>query len=1085
MKYLGHKNILAGFLAIFLSFVFATSVSAKLSAQDINKLRVDLEAQGATFTIGPNPATERDLNELCGLVPPKNWWVGAPFRDIKARLAAPSSWNWCDLGGCTPVKDQGSCGSCWAFGTVGPLESNILSKDLMEEDLSEQYLLSCNTDGWDCGGGWWAHDYHDWKYNPPETEAGAVPESEFPYVARDAPCGGPYSQPWKIDSWAYVGNSGSVPSVDAIKQAIMDYGPVAAAVYVGPAFQAYTGGVFNTNESGEVNHGIVLVGWDDTEGTNGVWILRNSWGPVWGENPWGERPVGEDWGYMRIEYGISQVGYSANYVLYSGTAPRFELSTPTPGPLYVCVPDSLQIQVDVASIAGFSDPVTLSLSGLPSGVDGSFDVNPVIPSGSSTLTLTIQASASPGVYSFDVFGDGGGQSDTLPLTLYVADNPPSPPSLIKPSDGEPHAGYGNVHFSWSSVPEASEYHLQVDNNSDFASPEADIPSIHSTSYILAGPLTQGETNYWRVSPGNGCGEGVFSDSFWFIANPKEILLVDDDDNYPDVRSYYEMALGRLGHTYDVWDTLNSDNEPASADLSGYEMVIWFTGGAWGGYAGPGTAGEVALANYLDSGGKLLITSQDYHWDKGLTPFMQTYLGVGSVSDDVGSYISVTGQNDFSGLGPFSLNYPFDDYSDSVTPGMGSVSFIGNNSNNAGVYTDNTVFFVFPWEAVANNSLTDGDQLLEAILSYLAPPDMVVNPKTDLDSSGEQGGPFSPDSATYRVTNNSDDPLDYSVSKTANWITLDDGTTSADGPLTGTLPPGGWYVDITVTIDDDANSLPGGTYSDTITFANIISGSGNTTRSVNLEVVVPLCECDLNHDGLCDMQDWLLFGEEWGRTDCCDAGVECECDLNGDCQCDMQDWLKFGEDWGRTDCPIPDECSGELYYDTGTPGSYWGGGEVGYGIAVRFTPPSYPWIFDLAKFWPYSGSETLDIEVHVWDDDGPGGLPGSDLITPILHNCVGTEHWEDVNLPTITIDSGEFYIGWIQTTSLTYYNGDDDDVSSDGRSYARFPDDTWFNFLDFGVYDNMMIRQGCQSMPAADMETIAPKAAGSASKISEK
>ena len=62
-----------------------------------------------------------------------------------------------------------------------------------------------------------------------------------------------------------------------------------------------------------------------------------------------------------------------------------------------------------------------------------------------------------------------------------------------------------------------------------------------------------------------------------------------------------------------------------------------------------------------------------------------------------------------------------------------------------------------------------------------------------------------------------------------------------------------------------------------------------------------CSCDLNANGTCDMQDWLIFGEDWGRTDC-DVGPECECDLNGDNVCDMQDWLLFGEDWGRTDCP---------------------------------------------------------------------------------------------------------------------------------------------------------------------------------------
>ena len=64
-----------------------------------------------------------------------------------------------------------------------------------------------------------------------------------------------------------------------------------------------------------------------------------------------------------------------------------------------------------------------------------------------------------------------------------------------------------------------------------------------------------------------------------------------------------------------------------------------------------------------------------------------------------------------------------------------------------------------------------------------------------------------------------------------------------------------------------------------------------------------CAGDINGDGIVDMQDWLKFGEDWGRTDCNDPSVEtCECDLNCDGTCDMQDWLVFGEDWGRTDCP---------------------------------------------------------------------------------------------------------------------------------------------------------------------------------------
>jgi C1A family cysteine protease/predicted secreted protein len=217
--------------------------------------------------------------------------------------AVPSAYNWCTThSGCPAVRNQGNCGSCWAFATVGPLEAWVKHIDGVPAiDLSEQYLLSCNTDGYSCDGGWWAHSYH---VNP-----GAVLESAFPYQANDTiPCGEPYSHPYRITSWHYVGSPYGVPSATAIRQAIYDHGPVAAGICVGDAFDAYTGGVFNSNETCQediVNHAVVLVGWDDNQGTSGVWILRNSWGPSWGES-----------GYMRIGYGISNVGFAATYVIY-------------------------------------------------------------------------------------------------------------------------------------------------------------------------------------------------------------------------------------------------------------------------------------------------------------------------------------------------------------------------------------------------------------------------------------------------------------------------------------------------------------------------------------------------------------------------------------------------------------------------------------------------------------------------------------------------------------------------------------------------------------------------------------------------
>ncbi len=228
----------------------------------------------------------------------------------------PAAFDWRDYGGVTSVKSQGSCGSCWAFATVGPLEANIKIEDGVEKNLSEQYLVSCNTDGWGCSGGWWAHDYHQWKKPPSESEAGAVLEAESPYVASDTSCGGPYSHPYQIDSWTYVGSSWGVPSVEDIKQAIYDHGPVSVAVCVNSDFQYYTSGVFTGPECTDINHAVVLVGWNDADG---AWILRNSWGSWWGES-----------GYMRIAYGTSEVGYSANYVVYGNQSPNpTPTSTPT------------------------------------------------------------------------------------------------------------------------------------------------------------------------------------------------------------------------------------------------------------------------------------------------------------------------------------------------------------------------------------------------------------------------------------------------------------------------------------------------------------------------------------------------------------------------------------------------------------------------------------------------------------------------------------------------------------------------------------------------------------------------------------
>jgi len=309
----------------------AQQVPLQISLQ-LEQLRAEIRAKHHHFTVGYNPAMAYSIDRLCSLAVPSDWDRAMPrggATDVASYWQAstqeapvilgdgpdlPTSFDWRALDGVTPVRSQGGCGSCWAFGTVAPLESALKIQLGISVDLSEQYLVSCNTDDWDCGGGWFAHDYHEGEYDPSEEyEAGAVYETDFPYVAYDASCNGPHPHAFVIDSWDYVPGGGywRVSPVEDIKEAIFTYGPVSAAVAVGPYFHAYRGGVFDRDEAGgapsNVNHAVTLVGWNDDyygDGSDvGVWILKNSWGTGWGEN-----------GYMNITYSTSNVGYAACYI---------------------------------------------------------------------------------------------------------------------------------------------------------------------------------------------------------------------------------------------------------------------------------------------------------------------------------------------------------------------------------------------------------------------------------------------------------------------------------------------------------------------------------------------------------------------------------------------------------------------------------------------------------------------------------------------------------------------------------------------------------------------------------------------------
>ena len=396
------------------------------------------------------------------------------------------------------------------------------------------------------------------------------------------------------------------------------------------------------------------------------------------------------------------------------------LVTPDPSNISVCAPADAVYTLDVPQFEGFSEMVTLTTTNLPLGATEGFSVNPVTPPGSSILTVSPTATAA-GSYSFEVVGTSSPSAIVHEATvgLNVFDQIPLAPVATAPADGAVDVDLVPV-LSWDPATQAVGYFVEIATDAGFSNIVYDASETGTSHQVdqSLDPLTE---YHWRVRAGNICGDGSFSAGRSFTTRDiPPILVVDDDDNTPDVRAQNVGALDDLGLLYDIWDTANSDNEPSAVDLAPYEVVVWFTGDEFGGSAGPGSSGETALADWLDLGGKcLFLSSQDYHFDRGFTTFMGERLGLTSVTNDTNQG-TVTGAGEiFTGFGPFALVYQGSNFSDTLAPdASGVVAFDGNQgiaavSKSAAAYR--TLFFGFPFSAIA----ADGDRqaVMDAALEF--------------------------------------------------------------------------------------------------------------------------------------------------------------------------------------------------------------------------------------------------------------------------------------------------------------------------------------------------------------------------------
>lgn len=193
--------------------------------------------------------------------------------------------------------------------------------------------------------------------------------------------------------------------------------------------------------------------------------------------------------------------------------------------------------------------------------------------------------------------------------------------------------------------------------------------------------------------------------------PAPVLLVDDD-RWVNVESAYESALRAIGIPYDRWEVgwnvSDARGSPPLALLARYPLVVWFTGCDW---SCPLTLQEEEkLAAYLDGGGRLFFSSQDYMFARGMTPFAQHYLGVLTYTEELtatlvyGAEESPIGAN----LGTYALDHPCDNWSDALTPAAGAQAvFYGQHHHPVALswrgegapLPPRTIFMAFPFEAL--------------------------------------------------------------------------------------------------------------------------------------------------------------------------------------------------------------------------------------------------------------------------------------------------------------------------------------------------------------------------------------------------
>jgi len=303
------------FLTYFSFFCYITvilnPVSGFAESDKLKNLRSAIKKEGLSWTANENWVTrlspqERKQLFMNSYAPPE--LTQSDVVTFPQKVELPELLDWRNISQnnyqgnyVTSIRNQGNCGSCWAFSAVAQIESWWLIDNNRPDttlDLSEQTLLSSGYAG-SCDGGN-IHTALEWV-----QRNGIPPEWCFEYKADDTiPLDSAYAD-WQdyaytIPGWNYI--TGNEANVNNIKNALM-YHPVSAYYEVYTDFSYYWNGVYepaDTSTSTGSWHAILIVGWNDADSS---WICKNSWGRWWGES-----------GYFKIKWGVCHIGESIPFI---------------------------------------------------------------------------------------------------------------------------------------------------------------------------------------------------------------------------------------------------------------------------------------------------------------------------------------------------------------------------------------------------------------------------------------------------------------------------------------------------------------------------------------------------------------------------------------------------------------------------------------------------------------------------------------------------------------------------------------------------------------------------------------------------